>query len=315
MYTGQTFAATVASSEEMRRLQPAEWRVHVHAARRRALLKVWASVRLMTAYKHKRRMARVHSFSFFCAAALGPDLPRFVAESDKHCQLVALRERIDSGDDGSATAADRLLLLQSAERRGMLAEIRDAQLSISSRGDAGAAAAEPTEQAEQATQQQPFPAETVSTCDKHPTSPLAVLPPYHDAASAFSSGVTSPEPVTAMPRQPLPMVPRPPPLALMSVSASPQRRMTSSGAATVRERPPPPALTSASASPPRRMTSSGAATARGPPPPGPLASERSEPRLAAEPSDGQMYFASSSARLGPFPRMSEPGSVQQPHSE
>jgi hypothetical protein len=50
----------------------------VHAARRRVFLLVWVAVRLLQRLKRKRRMCRVHSFSYYIPFVLQQDSKRFV---------------------------------------------------------------------------------------------------------------------------------------------------------------------------------------------------------------------------------------------
>ncbi len=60
-----------------------EWRVRVHAARRRAMLLLLPALRLRRGLRHHpRRLRRVDSFGDCVAAALGAEGQRFVAERD-----------------------------------------------------------------------------------------------------------------------------------------------------------------------------------------------------------------------------------------
>lgn len=66
----------------------AEWRVRVHAARRRVMLVVLTAVRLQRGLSHPRRMQRVDSFSLYIPIVLGEEAGRFVDETVR-CRSIA----------------------------------------------------------------------------------------------------------------------------------------------------------------------------------------------------------------------------------
>ncbi|KXZ56043.1 hypothetical protein GPECTOR_2g1595 [Gonium pectorale] len=72
--------------------QPAEWRLRMHAARRRALLLVGAAARWQVALSRRpgpKRLPRVNSFSYYIPQVLGDEAPRFIEEAKAVAKIKA----------------------------------------------------------------------------------------------------------------------------------------------------------------------------------------------------------------------------------
>ncbi|KAG1666285.1 hypothetical protein FOA52_004766 [Chlamydomonas sp. UWO 241] len=137
-----TEAAAVAAIADV-----AEWRLRVHAARRRTMLVVQTVVRLRRGLNHPRRMDRVDSFSLYIPMALADDCGRFVEEAERCATLgVAIRSaRAEASSDAalmSALADMDGIGVAAAQQLGFGAGLRSlsaVERSEVDRGGAGAA--------------------------------------------------------------------------------------------------------------------------------------------------------------------------------